>query len=169
MLGVHLLLSVILLNSRGTLNKRMSKMKDGRLIVTISLILVLLFLTSCSDLLNVLIIPEGKVGEYFVGKVSYYDWTGRGGTMTLLDKTGDTITCEGKYSMIKNCTGCVGKEFHAKFVCSNRKTADFNFTTTSCTESYGTAVDDLGNKYEVYIGISDELMEKKLAAYKTGQ
>lgn len=69
--------------------------------------------------------------------------------------------------MIKNCTGCVGKKFHAKFVCSNGRIVDFNFTTTSCTESYGTAVDDLGNVYEVYIGISDELIESKLAGYKT--
>lgn len=142
-------------------------MKDKSSIMAILIIIVLSLLTSCNDLLNVLVIQKGG-DNYFVGRVSYYDWTGKGGTIALFDKKSNTEVCRGKYSMTQNSLACYGKEFHAKLACSNGRTADFNFTTTpSCTESYGSAVDDLGNVYEVYIGISDELIESKLAEYKT--
>ncbi len=141
-------------------------MKNKKLIITILLIFVLLLLTSCNDLLNVLVIQKNG-NNYFVGNVPYYDWTGRGGTIALFDANNSSGICKGKYSMTKNSLACYGKQFHAKFTCSNGRTADFNFSTISCTESYGTAVDDLGNIYEVYIGIADKVMNRKLAGYKT--
>ncbi len=144
-------------------------MGNKKLVITILLLVALLFLTSCNDLLNVLVIQKGG-GNYFVGKVAYYDWTGRGGTITLLDKKGNNEVVKGKYSMTKNSLACYGKKFHARLACSNGRTADLNFTITkSCTESYGTAVDNFGNVYEVYIGISDEMIYNKLAGYKTKQ
>ncbi len=148
---------------------KMKKLKSIKLIMAKSALLVLLFLTSCDDMLNVLVIQKDG-NNYFVGKVAYYDWTGRGGTINLLDKKSNNEVVKGKYSMTKNSLACYGKKFHAKLVCSDGRTADLNFTiTTSCTESYGTAVDDLGNVYEVYIGISDKAIYNKLAEYKIKQ
>jgi hypothetical protein len=137
-------------------------MKDIKLITRILIIFVLLFLTSCDDLLNVLVIPEGDEGNYLVGKISYSDWTGRGGTITLFDMAGSAKICEGKYSMIVNSLACHGKKFHGKLVHDKDETADFNFEMISCMESYGTALDNHGNKYVIYIGISDKLMENKI-------
>ena len=125
-----------------------------------------IFLTSCDDLLNVLVIPEGDEGNYYFGKVSYSDWTGRGGLLFLFDREGNVKKCEGKYSMIKNSLSCQGKKFFGELIHSGKETADFNFTMISCRESYGIAVDDLGKKYQIYIGISDELIKYKLAGYK---
>ncbi len=161
------LLSVSLAAITNIADKRGQKWMGRRLISAMLIILIVMFLTSCDDLLNVLVMQKDG-NNYFVGKVAYYDWTGRGGTIALFDKKSNTEVCRGKYSMTQNSLACYGKEFHAKLACSNGRTADFNFATTlSCTESYGSAVDDLGNVYEVYIGISDEMMNSKLAEYKT--
>jgi len=139
-------------------------MSNKRIIATTLTILSILLLTSCSDKLNVLVIPED--GDCYAGKVSYSDWTGKGGTITLLDKNSNAKTCEGTYSMVGNAVACIGKKFHAKIACKNGRTADLNFTTTSCTEAYGTAVDNLGNEYKIYLGISEEAMKSEVAKSK---
>ena len=143
------------------------KLKNWKQLLCILIILVSLLLTSCDYYLNVLVLPKGKGGSYFIAKGYYRDWTGEGGSIILYDKDNNIIaTCEGSRILVQTSVSCAGKEYYAKLECSNGRTVDFNFTKQSCTKSYGSAVDDTGQEYEIHVGISDELMKSKIAEYE---
>ncbi|HLA50294.1 MAG TPA: hypothetical protein VJ000_03805 [Thermodesulfovibrionia bacterium] len=140
-------------------------MKTYKQVLLIFIFLISLFLTSCGEI-NVLVLPKEKGKNYLIGKAHYSDWTGRGGTLKLSDKFNSSITCTGERTLIKPSTTCAGKEYYAKLVCSNCRIAEVYFTKLSCLDAYGLAKDDQGNKYEVFLGISEELMKNKIIEYE---
>lgn len=123
---------------------------------------VLLPLVSCVPAkVNVLVAPTNK-GAYCTVKLVSIDWKGTK-IIELYDNKHNMLTCKAEFRMIQNSFACEGKEYNVHLSCFNNRQADVNITTTSCTEAYGVVTSDKGDKYNVYIGLSDEAMKVKMA------
>lgn len=130
-------------------------------------IFALLLLSACTQPANILVIPKDKQGGYCVAKADYNSWGGDK-AITLLDKNNNAITCTGKHRLIEQKSfSCADKKYNVQLTCFHGTTVDLTYTLKeSCTEAYGTAIVDTGKEYEVYMGISDDLMKSKIDEYE---
>lgn len=124
--------------------------------------LLLMPLVSCTPAkVNVLVVPTNK-DAYCTVKLVSTDWKGTK-TIELYDNNNNMLTCKAEYRMTQNSFTCEGKKYNVHLTCFNNRQADLNITTTSCNEAYGAAIDDKGDEYNIYIGLSDEAMKVKMA------
>jgi hypothetical protein len=131
------------------------KFDKARLLI---ILFSLIFLASCYEQIYMIALPEKKEGEYFVGKMFFRDWGRQGGIIKLFDQSGTPLICEAKYTVMLTSSTCSGKRFKLNLKCTDKKTIDFELVNRDCTDAYGVAVDNLGNNYEVYFGVYDDIL-----------
>jgi hypothetical protein len=139
---------------------------------SIVVILIVAGCTQSANILaaNILLIPKNKQGEYCVAKAAYNTWAGEK-TINLFDKNNNVVTCSGKSHLIEQKSfSCKDKKYNVHLTCFHSTKVDLTYSLKeSCREAYGIALTDTGREYEVYMGISDEVMKTKIEEYESSR
>jgi len=121
---------------------------------SVLLIIASLFLTGCSITYK----SAGKFSDSsdkFIGTVEHNIWSG-GGAISL-DSVITDLKCSGKaiYTgslMTATCSGLGGT---ISMVCTDDRTLEGTWTTTSCTTGFGSGKDSKGHDFEFVFGLTE--------------